>query len=220
MTQNQINYFHSLNAAALRCLISQPISADMVTYVSDTAAAVLWCDPSLKFPQDGSSLQPSSGGALQANEFLPSLHEFISELIQTARVPTPTFLSTLVYLMRLKARLPPSGYYGARCTAHRIFLSILILTSKYFNDQSPSNKAWAEYIAKSAGGTFFLGISDIVKLEIQTLNLLEWNLNVTIRDLYLTLEPMLKPIRERLSCKISSDRGSPSSRRNDGKGGY
>ncbi|KAK3933437.1 hypothetical protein QBC46DRAFT_436203 [Diplogelasinospora grovesii] len=203
---------HGLNAAALWRLVCQPICPEMVTYISDFTAGIVWCNPNLNFPhteisseQSSTKTRPPYNGTISHNyNSLPTLHEFIARLIRDAKVPTATFISTVVYLTRLKACIFPFVFHEGRCTAHRIFLSVLILTSKYLNDQSPSNKNWAQYWNAGAGNeSFWLSLRDIARLEMQTLDLLGWNLRITEEDLYVLLEPCLKPIRHYLDWNIS-----------------
>ena len=51
-------------------------------------------------------------------------------------VYTGTLMATLIYLQKLKSRLPKNAH-GLPCTRHRILLSCLILSSKFHNDSSP-----------------------------------------------------------------------------------
>jgi hypothetical protein len=185
-----------LNADALRELISRPVSAAMVAHISNFAADILYCNPILKFPQQDASRRLNA-----SRDVLPSLFDFINGLICATGVPTSTIISTLVYLTRLRLLLP--GLYGSRCTAHRIFVATLILTAKYLNDYSPSNIEWAQYCRDSASGSsFYLCPRDITRLETQTLRLLGYNLSITAEDLYLVLEPFLRPVRQEICNNI------------------
>jgi len=119
---------------------------------------------------------------IQASTRVAPLEQFITILCEQSNVQTPTLMSTLVYLERLKARLPKVAK-GMQYTCHRIFLTTLILSAKYQNDSSPKNKHWAGYVM----GLFML--PEVNLMEKQLLFLLDWDLRIMPEDLYTDVLP-------------------------------
>jgi PHO85 cyclin-1 len=200
-----------LNAAALDHFVYQPVDRLMISYLAQAAYNVIQCDPSMMPPPPAQStraqLPPSppqtpSPKAIRVDDSaLPSLDEFITQLVVSSNVQVPTLMSTLVYLTRLKSRLQPMAK-GLRCTAHRIFLAALILSAKYLNDSSPKNKHWANYSHISTdAGSFGFSRTEVNLMEKQLLFLLDWELRITEEDLYTELEGFLAPIRVEIDAK-------------------
>lgn len=112
---------------------------------------------------------------------LPSLMTFLTKLVKYTNVYTGTLMATLIYLQKLKSRLPKNAH-GLPCTRHRILLSCLILSSKFHNDSSPKNKHWAKY----TDGLF--NVKDINLMERQLIFLLNWDLKVTNEEMCQSLQ--------------------------------
>lgn len=183
------------NQNALDYFVQLPVSREMISYLARKANQVIRCDQN---PQQASSLPtppdtPPQGAT--AEPALPSVEAFITSLVERSHVQVPTLMTSLVYLARLKARLPQVAK-GMRCTVHRIFLASLILAAKNLNDSSPKNKHWARYTAVRGYANFGFSITEVNLMEKQLLFLLDWDLRVRPEDLYCHLEPFLAPIRE------------------------
>lgn len=200
-----------LNAVALEHFVYTPVSRGMISYLATAAYNVIQCDPTMMPPPPAAtagSVNSSSNSRLPPtppktpppravpaeDAGLPTLEEFITQLVVSSNVQVPTLMSTLVYLNRLKSRLQPMAK-GLRCTTHRIFLASLILAAKYLNDSSPKNKHWANYSVMGYHGAFGFSRTEVNLMEKQLLSLLDWDLRITEEDLYRELDAFLAPIR-------------------------
>ncbi|CAK7198045.1 PHO85 cyclin-1 [Sporothrix eucalyptigena] len=205
-----------LNAAALEQFVFTPVNRDMIRYLADAANNVIQCDPnmmpptasevqrrSLPTPPGSPSHSPAPRAVRREDGGLPSLEEFIGQLVVSSNVQVPTLMSTLVYLHRLKSRLQPMAK-GLRCTTHRIFLASLILSAKYLNDSSPKNKHWANYsVITTDVYNFGFSRTEVNLMEKQLLFLLDWDLRITEEDLYHELDAFLAPIREDVAARYA-----------------
>ncbi len=188
------------NKAALDHFIRLPVSREMVKYLAHKASSVIQCEQVV--PPQPRHLPPTPPATPPSQEdpqppqdlSLPSVEAFITSLVQQSHVQVPTLMTSLVYLARLKQKLPPVAK-GMRCTVHRIFLASLILAAKNLNDSSPKNKHWARYSSVSGWANFGFSTTEVNLMEKQLLYLLDWNLGITQNDLYCHLEPFLAPIR-------------------------
>ncbi|QDS75124.1 hypothetical protein FKW77_007514 [Venturia effusa] len=183
------------NKAALDYFIQLPVSKEMISYLATKACSVIKCDDAVKTPSSQLPTPPVTPPTRVSDPSLPTVEEFITSLVERSHVQVPTLMTSLVYLARLKARLPPVAK-GMKCTVHRIFLASLILAAKNLNDSSPKNKHWARYTSIHNFPGFGFSITEVNLMEKQLLYLLDWDLRITSEDLYLHLDPFLAPIRD------------------------
>ncbi|MCJ1476558.1 hypothetical protein MMC13_005224 [Lambiella insularis] len=191
------------NKVALDYLVQVPVSRTMVSYLAQKASEVIRCGPTPLRTEKQLPLTPPGTPPAGDSEntpppsqadSLPSLELFIQSLVDRSHVQVPTLMSSLVYLSRLQARLPPVAK-GMRCTVHRIFLASLILAAKVLNDSSPKNKHWARYSTVRGYDHFGFDLVQVNLMEKQLLFLLDWDLRITNEDLFAHLEPFLAPVR-------------------------
>ncbi|GME77610.1 unnamed protein product [[Candida] boidinii] len=177
------------DAQALEIFRSSSVNQDMIHHLVTVCLQVLKCE-STKCVQRQLPSPPNSPPIIK-NRPLPSLMTFITKLVRYTNVYTGTLMATIVYLNRLKTRLPKDSQ-GLPDTRHRIFLACLIISSKYHNDSSPKNKHWTRY----TDGLFKR--DDVNLMERQLLMLLDWDLRIETDELTRVWKRFLDPIKSDL----------------------
>ncbi|CAE6487135.1 unnamed protein product, partial [Rhizoctonia solani] len=177
-------------------LMSQRVNAEMVDYIVAKVREVVphccdTCHPPISHKRlDSLSALPSppvtptkpvfQNGSGRRGEHeaapLPMLEDFLGNIISSSKIQAPTLLCTLIYLDRIRPKLPPiesAPHSRSPDVQHRVLMATIVCAAKYLNDSSPKNKHWALY---SYG---LLTCHDVNAMESQLLGLLDWDLRLT-----------------------------------------
>lgn len=176
----------SIDTKAIEAFNQSPINQDLVHLVIVRTLQIIPCDK-------------DSANAINDNKRLPSLLKFLNRLIQALRLNNGIFMSTIIYLNRLKAKLP-ENCKGLPSTRHRILLSCLILSIKFNNDFSLKNHDWLKLTNR------LFNLKDINLMERQLLYLLDWNLFVNEFEIFHHFNKFLAPIKDDLMDKMNMNK--------------
>ncbi|GMM29101.1 Pcl1 protein [Martiniozyma asiatica (nom. inval.)] len=179
----------TIDEQAMEIFLNSPVTQDMIHHLVSVTLQVLPCASSKTVTQEYPSPTNSPNKSFTKVQPLPSLMTFITKLVRYTNVYTGTLMATILYLNRLKSRLPKDAK-GLPCTRHRIFLACLIISSKNFNDSSPKNRHWSKY----TDGLFRK--EDVNLMEKQLLMLLDWDVSTTEIELRQVWSRWLEPIKE------------------------
>lgn len=196
VSQPMVSYLASTTCSVICCdLTLSQVNAlaanSPAPTTAATASAPVPAPASIQYPSPPSSpvCKLQTATPPPSESAMPTLEAFINNLVHRSNVQTATLMTSLVYLARLRARLPPLAR-GMACTRHRVLLACLILAAKNLNDSSPQNKHWARY----SMGLF--SVAEVNLMEKQLLFLLDWDLRVQEKDLLIHFAPFLEEIKQ------------------------
>lgn len=105
-------------------------------------------------------LAPQSKDSLK----IPYLPYFIGSLATGSRISSAVFYIAMLYIHRLRLKLPATAL-GMACTGHRIALASIIVAEKYVCDIPMKNCAWKQHAS-------VFTLAEINLMERQLLELL------------------------------------------------
>ncbi|CAG8677625.1 17727_t:CDS:2 [Acaulospora morrowiae] len=158
-----------INPSSMDLSMNKPVPDSLIDYASTSVRSILHVKSTLPSHK---SLQP----------YLPDLLIFIKKLITDLELPVLTIIVCLIYVHRFKKALP-KNYRTEYGTAHRIFVSSVLVASKYIDDQPLTSRRVVESV-----GWDVWSIKEVNRMERTFLNSLKWNLSVDRESLcsYLT----------------------------------
>ena len=166
--------------AKLRCppwMVSFQQSLIPPDFLTDSAAQIV----EVIWPLSSSTCRSSA--ALGSNDVL-TLRGFIQETLKRSRTSYSTLQVALYYLIVIKPHIPDRDFtqeqfhddgplaLSLQC-GRRMFLTALILASKYLQDRNYSNQAWSRLSG--------LSVQDVNTNEMAFLSAVDWRLHISER---------------------------------------
>ncbi|ORX41546.1 cyclin domain-containing protein [Hesseltinella vesiculosa] len=130
------------------------------------------------------SILPCSNKKSTHIDRLPPLQEFIDNVVQKSQLPPCVCLVSLIYLQRLKTKLPPHAR-GDGDTPYRLFLAAILTASKFLSETGTA--LTCQSITEVTN--FVYSPKDINHMERSFLGLIKYDLYVDVQGIrdYLAL---------------------------------
>ncbi|ORY23612.1 hypothetical protein BCR39DRAFT_507752 [Naematelia encephala] len=124
-------------------------------------------------PRMTSTPDPFLAAPINHDQVVPSPYflDFVSRMLRLTQVSHSVTLIALLYIYRLKARKPMVPQSGSEM---RPFVASLILGNKYLDDNTYTNKTWAELAGIPQG--------DVNKMEQEFLIGMNYDLSVSVNE--------------------------------------
>lgn len=178
----------------------RPTDQNVAIYITKVASDVVALSPLRLLSIDEKDDYFSSFVPDACRDILPPgvtllpLEALASYLIAISRIDIMVVLGSLTYLLRLKSCIKNDADKCARghaCASYGLLVASLVLSAKYLNDNSLLNTQWAKYCAINFQGFYFrLSLRQVNCMEVELLDLLGWDLHLSLNDLAMASNPL------------------------------
>ncbi|KAJ2960918.1 hypothetical protein NQZ79_g3791 [Umbelopsis isabellina] len=143
-----------------------PITPDFIDFTTSSFDAILHPTQITE-----ASAQQHNGKPILRSNQLPHLLPFVQLITEKCSVTPLVIIIALIYVKRFRATLPP-GYKTEANTAHRIFVSSILVASKFIDDD-PITIA---QIVHASGDVWTM--KETARMELAFMKFLRWEMYV------------------------------------------